>query len=60
MILSVSDCQTVEQSLAGILKEFESELKVTGRTVIWIRNGLLARMVTEIVAHTDNLLEISR
>ena len=56
----MSEGQFVEQTLAGVLEEFEGKLKVASRAVIRIWNGLLARMVTEIVAHTDNLLEVSR
>ena len=52
--------QLIKQTLAGILEEFEGKLEVAIRAVIRIWNGLLAWMMTEIVAHADNLLKISR
>ena len=59
MDLSTSEGQLIKQTLAGIFEEFEGKLEIVIRAVIRIWNGLLAWMMTEIVAHTDNLLKIS-
>ena len=52
--------QFVEQTLAGVFKEFEGELEVASGAVVGIWNGLLAWMMAQIVAHAEDLLEIGR
>ena len=52
--------QFLKQTLTGIFKQLEGELEVAGGPIIRIRNRLLARMVAQIVAHADNLLEVGR
>ena len=46
--------QFIKETLAGIFEQFEGKFKVTGVTIIRIRNSLLPRMVAQIVAHADD------
>jgi len=50
--------QGFEEPLAGVLEEFEGELEVAIRAVVGIWDGLLAWVMTQIVAHADDLLKI--
>lgn len=49
-----------EETLAGVFEEFKGELEIAIRAVVGIRHGLLAWVMTQIVAHADDLLKIRR
>ena len=50
--------QFIQQAFAGVFEQLDGKLEIAFVAVIRIRDGLLTRVVTEVVAHPDNLLAV--